>query len=610
VRNSASRPTRVLLAVAVLPVILLADADVGVQEQVPAVPAVTAPIRDLADLRGIGTEPVAAPGGGVVEIELPAIPPPPDRSAAPGIPEVVLAAYRRAEAASATSAPGCGLTWWMLAAVGKMESDHADGGRLDAAGDALDPIFGPWLDGSGGTAAIPAPGAGPTWQRAAGPMQFLPATWAGYGNGGNPQNIDDAVAAAGRLLCAGGSNLLEPGQLATALHRYNPSASYVDAVLAWAATYAASPVTALPSAAARASAPARSDAATDAAAAAAVAFATAQLGLPYVWGGDGPDNGDAGFDCSGLAHAAYVAAGIPTPRTAQTQYDAGPLLRTDAPLRPGDLVFYGTPARVHHVGIYVGGGKMINAPTFGRPVQLAGYRRPGDDYVGATRPAARPGSLPLVLPARAQHRFGGPGSSTPQAEQLPTQNRSAPLTAAPADPAPGQPVPLVPVPPMSTGPSATTPPAVPVPAIPGSPTVLVPAIPDPTIPAPPTIPVPVVPVPVVPVPVVPVPVIPVLPTSAGPSARAVVPPAPVVPAVATPRAPIPTPVPVPTPTASVPSAKVPPPTAAVPLTPPTMTRARAIALFASSGYTAALSLTFLDAASGRVVVLTRQPSGR
>jgi cell wall-associated NlpC family hydrolase len=596
-RNSASRPARALVTVAALAVVLLADADVGVRDQVPAAPAVTAPIRDLADLRGIGTVPTAvAPGSAVVEIELPATPPTPDRSEAPGIPEVVLAAYRRAEAASATSAPGCGLSWWMLAAVGKMESDHADGGRLDAAGNARDPIFGPWLDGSGGTAAIPATGAGTTWERAAGPMQFLPATWAGYGDGGNPQNIDDAVAAAGRLLCAGGSDLAEPGQLATALYRYNPSASYVDAVLAWAATYAATPVTALPSPAGRVSAPARTDAATEAAAAVAVAFATAQLGLPYVWGGNGPGNGDAGFDCSGLAHAAYVAAGIPTPRTAQTQYDAGPLLRTDAPLQPGDLVFYGTPARVHHVGIYVGGGKMINAPTFGRPVQLAGYRRPGDDYVGATRPAARPGSLPLVLPTRAQPRSGGAGSPAPQAEQSPSaQALTAPVTAGPAgsaDPALGQPVPLVPVPP-TTAPSATTPLAVPLPpTIPVLPTIPVP----PTMPIPPTIPVP----PRNPIP----PTVPIPPTSAVPSPRPAAPPAPT--PVVTPRVHAPLPVPVPTPTAPTPSVEAPAPTAAV----PTMTRAGAVALFASSRYATRPSLTFLDAASGRIVVLTRRPPGR
>ncbi|MBW0118884.1 C40 family peptidase, partial [Pseudonocardia sp. KRD-169] len=110
------------------------------------------------------------------------------------------------------------------------------------------------------------------------------------------------------------------------------------------------------------------------AAARAIGFALAQRGLPYVWGGDGPQRGDAGFDCSGLTTAAYSAAGIDLPRTAHTQYYAGPHVPDDAPLEPGDLVFYGVPERVHHVGLYLGDGRMVNAPTFGRPVRLAYVR--------------------------------------------------------------------------------------------------------------------------------------------------------------------------------------------------------------------------------------------
>ncbi|ADP84438.1 C40 family peptidase [Pseudofrankia inefficax] len=84
---------------------------------------------------------------------------------------------------------------------------------------------------------------------------------------------------------------------------------------------------------------------------AAVQFACAQIGKPYVWGG----NGDPGFDCSGLTYAPYAAAGIQIPRTAQTQYDAGPLLPGGTPLQSGDLVFFGSAANnVTHVGIYLG----------------------------------------------------------------------------------------------------------------------------------------------------------------------------------------------------------------------------------------------------------------
>ena len=120
------------------------------------------------------------------------------------------------------------------------------------------------------------------------------------------------------------------------------------------------------------------------AASVAIGFACAQLGLTYVWGGDGAAEG--GFDCSGLTKAAYNAAGVHLPRTAHTQYDAGPLVSPGEALLPGDLVFYGTSRDIHHVGLYIGSGKMIHAPTFGQVVQISPYRWNGDDYYGATRP--------------------------------------------------------------------------------------------------------------------------------------------------------------------------------------------------------------------------------
>lgn len=126
------------------------------------------------------------------------------------------------------------------------------------------------------------------------------------------------------------------------------------------------------------------------AAMAAIIYACHQRGLPYVWGGNGPGGGHVGFDCSGLTKAAYGVAGIALPRTAHTQFQAGPRVSDVEPLLPGDLVFYGTPARIHHVGLYIGDGKMINAPTFGQPVQVNNHRHPGDDYVGATRPSRAP----------------------------------------------------------------------------------------------------------------------------------------------------------------------------------------------------------------------------
>jgi cell wall-associated NlpC family hydrolase len=136
--------------------------------------------------------------------------------------------------------------------------------------------------------------------------------------------------------------------------------------------------------------------APDHAAQLAIAFACDQLGLPYVWGGDGPEltelpNGQSqvrgGFDCSGLTKAAYAAAGIQIPRTAQTQYNAGPLVSTGRPILPGDLVFFGSGARVvTHVGIAVSAEEMVDAPDRGLVVRVERIWR--SNFIGATRPAA------------------------------------------------------------------------------------------------------------------------------------------------------------------------------------------------------------------------------
>jgi cell wall-associated NlpC family hydrolase len=106
-----------------------------------------------------------------------------------------------------------------------------------------------------------------------------------------------------------------------------------------------------------------------------------------VWRGNGPAAGDAGFDCSGLTAAAYSAAGITLPRTADAQFRAGPRVPDGQPLLPGDRVFYGNSnGRIHHVGLYISGGFMIDAPDFGKSVDRHPIRYPYDDYAGATRP--------------------------------------------------------------------------------------------------------------------------------------------------------------------------------------------------------------------------------
>jgi cell wall-associated NlpC family hydrolase len=130
---------------------------------------------------------------------------------------------------------------------------------------------------------------------------------------------------------------------------------------------------------------ASSGTAASGAAAKAIAFARAQLGDPYQFGATGPD----AWDCSGLTQASWRAAGVALPRTAAEQWYAGshPASMTD--LAPGDLVFFAynlsDPASIHHVGLYIGDGLMIEAPHTGEVVRIASVNR--SDYFGATRPA-------------------------------------------------------------------------------------------------------------------------------------------------------------------------------------------------------------------------------
>ena len=159
-----------------------------------------------------------------------------------GIPARVLAAYQRGESTMTRVGPGCHLRWWMLAGIGRIEASHAEDGRLDAHGVAVPPIFGPVLNGQPGMAAVRDTDGGhldadPVWDRAVGPMQFLPGSWEVYGAGGNPQNVDDAALAAARYLCAGGVDLSKAPRLVSAIFNYNHSDAYVAAVLGWAHAY-------------------------------------------------------------------------------------------------------------------------------------------------------------------------------------------------------------------------------------------------------------------------------------------------------------------------------------------------------------------------------------
>nr|WP_236734144.1 lytic murein transglycosylase [Mycolicibacter kumamotonensis] len=164
-----------------------------------------------------------------------------------GIPKTALAAYRNAEHQMAVAAPECGISWNLLAGIGRIESRHANDGATDARGTALQPIYGPTLDGSlpGNEVIVASSAPGRVvYARAMGPMQFLPGTWSRYAADGDgdgradPQNIYDATLAAARYLCSGGLNLREQSQVLTAILRYNNSMAYAENVMGWAAAYA------------------------------------------------------------------------------------------------------------------------------------------------------------------------------------------------------------------------------------------------------------------------------------------------------------------------------------------------------------------------------------
>lgn len=161
-----------------------------------------------------------------------------------GLPATVLDAYKKAQSAIASTTPGCNLRWELLAAIGQVESNQARGGNVDAEGTTITPILGPVLNGNG-FANIPDTDHGvydgdPIHDRAVGPMQFIPQTWATWGADGNgdgvkdPNNVYDAALAAGHYLCAAGSGDLSVNtNLDRAILGYNHSQAYLNLVKSW-----------------------------------------------------------------------------------------------------------------------------------------------------------------------------------------------------------------------------------------------------------------------------------------------------------------------------------------------------------------------------------------
>lgn len=176
-----------------------------------------------------------------------------------GIPAAALAAYQRAETVINSADPGCHLTWQLVAAIGRVESDHgrSGGNSLDAQGVAKPGIFGQPLNGGDGTSRISDTDAGQfdsdtVWDRAVGPMQFIPSTWSVVGVDAdgdgqrNPQDVDDAALATAVYLCSGNDDLGTTAGQRAAVYRYNHSQPYVDLVLSVMQAYLDGEFTSVP----------------------------------------------------------------------------------------------------------------------------------------------------------------------------------------------------------------------------------------------------------------------------------------------------------------------------------------------------------------------------
>ncbi|MGC2997273.1 C40 family peptidase [Streptomyces sp. G35A] len=317
-----------------------------------------------------------------------------DGGTAADIPPRMLAAYKNAVQRVGRHVPRCrSMRWPILAGIAKVESNHATGRTVTANGDIRPKIYGLLLNGSGAggnTTVFPDTDNGrfdgtASGERAVGPFQFLPSTWEGVGQDANgdksadPHNADDAALGAAIYLCGDGRDLGQRSQLKAAIFQYNRSSEYVANVLSWIDQYTAaakSPDLKNVSGKVRT----------------VIDAALSQRGVPYSWGGgnaSGPTYGICcspsgksgttikGFDCSGLTTYVYAKAGIRLPRTAAAQASVGrriPASSGTGALKPGDLVFYayapGRDATIYHVGIYLGGGQMVNAPRPGAVVRL------------------------------------------------------------------------------------------------------------------------------------------------------------------------------------------------------------------------------------------------
>ncbi|WP_329197347.1 MULTISPECIES: lytic transglycosylase domain-containing protein [unclassified Streptomyces] len=209
-------------------------AGAGESEPTPDSPQATDRGDARLDLPGLVADPPVPPGAVAPE-------------GASGIPGTALDAYKRAAVSVAAALPHCNLPWELVAGIGRVESVHASGYGLKSDGSTEKPIRGPRLDGNG-YAQIKDTDKGEwdadtEYDRAVGPLQFIPSTWKTWGADGNgdgsrdPNNIYDAALGAGLYLCAGDRDLSDPAKLDQAILSYNNSREYVNSVLGYMRQY-------------------------------------------------------------------------------------------------------------------------------------------------------------------------------------------------------------------------------------------------------------------------------------------------------------------------------------------------------------------------------------
>ena len=296
-----------------------------------------------------------------------------------------------------------GVPWTILAGIGTVESDngqttlpgvHSGANAFGAAG--------PMQIGIGGA-------AGNVW----GGLPVHPASEVVNGvatdeDGGPTASVYDPADA-----IAGAAKYLLEFDVQTnpsaAIFAYNHLQSYVQSVLFYAGAYAGgnfsvvsaqmpsgSSVAGCTGTAGGVAGGVPSISAPNQLVAAAIGYAEQQLGKPYLFGGTGPD----AFDCSGLVMMAYRSAGVNLERTSQQQW-ATEVRIPAAQAQPGDLVFFagadGTPTSPGHVGLVIGGGKMIEAYATGFPIRVATYTN--RDPIGFTRPWANASASQLASAA-------------------------------------------------------------------------------------------------------------------------------------------------------------------------------------------------------------------